>query len=41
MIDTPLAAAELCKEMRFLSHESLQVILLNTKQQLIKIVSVS
>ncbi len=40
-IDTPLAVAELCSEMRFLSHESLRVILLNTKQELIKVVSVS
>ena len=36
VIDTPLAVAELCAEMRFLSHESLRVILLNTKQELIK-----
>ena len=41
VIDAPLAVAELCAEMRFLSHESLRVILLNTKQQLIKVVSVS
>ena len=41
LIDTPLAVAELCAEMRFLSHESLRVILLNTKQELIKVVSVS
>ena len=41
VIDTPLAVAELCAEMRFLSHESLRVILLNTKQELIKVVSVS
>jgi DNA repair protein RadC len=40
VIDTPLAVAELCAEMRFLSHESLRVILLNTKQELIKVVSV-
>ena len=40
-IDTPLAVANLCAEMRFLSHESLRVILLNTKQQLIKVLSVS
>jgi DNA repair protein RadC len=40
-IDTPLAVAELCSEMRFLSHESLRVVLLNTKQELIKVVSVS
>jgi len=41
VIDTPLAVADLCAEMRFLSHESLRVILLNTKQQLITVVSVS
>src|SRR5260221_10849775 len=41
VIDTPLAVAELCAEMRFLSHESLRVILLNTKQELIKVLSVS
>ena len=41
VIDTPLAVAELCAEMRFLSQESLRVILLNTKQELIKVVSVS
>jgi len=41
VIDTPLAVAELCAEMPFLSHESLRVILLNTKQELIKVVSVS
>jgi DNA repair protein RadC len=41
LIDTPFAVADLCAEMRFLSHESLRVVLLNTKQQLIKIVSVS
>jgi DNA repair protein RadC len=41
LIDTPLAVAELCAEMRFLSHECLRVILLNTKQPLIKVISVS
>ena len=41
LIDTPLAVAELCAEMRFLSHESLRAVLLNTKQELIKVVSVS
>jgi DNA repair protein RadC len=41
VIDTPLAVASLCAEMRFLSHESLRVILLNAKQQLIKVASVS
>jgi DNA repair protein RadC len=30
-LDNPLAVAELCSEMRFLSHESLRVVLLNTK----------
>jgi DNA repair protein RadC len=38
LIDTPLAVAELCAEMRFLSHKSLRVILLNPKQELIKVV---
>jgi hypothetical protein len=41
VIDNLLAVANLCAEMRFLSHESSRVILLNTKQQLIKVVSVS
>jgi DNA repair protein RadC len=41
LIDTPLAVAELCAKTRFLSHESLRVVLLNTKQELIKVVSVS
>jgi DNA repair protein RadC len=41
LIHTPLAVAELCAEMRFLSHEFLRVIPLNTKQELIKVVSVS
>jgi len=40
-IDTPLAVAEPCSELRFLSHESLRGVLLNTKQELIKVVSVS
>jgi DNA repair protein RadC len=40
-LEDPLAVAELCSEMRFLSHESLRVVLLNTKQQLIKIATVS
>jgi hypothetical protein len=31
-IDSPLAIAELCSEMRFLDRESLRVILLNAKQ---------
>ena len=41
VIDTPLAVAELCAERRFLSLESFRVILLNTKQEGIKVVSVS
>jgi DNA repair protein RadC len=40
-LEDPLAIAEFCSEMRFLSHESLRVVLLNTKQQLIKIATVS
>ena len=40
-IDSPQAIAALCSEMRFLSHESLRVVLLNAKQHLIKVVSVS
>jgi len=39
-IDNPRSIADLCSEMRFLSHESLRVVLLNAKQQLIKVVSV-
>ena len=39
-IDSPLAIADLCSEMRFLDRESLRVVLLNTKQQLIKVISV-
>ncbi|MGA8658210.1 MAG: hypothetical protein WB586_18870 [Chthoniobacterales bacterium] len=31
-IDSPLAIAELCSEMRFLDRESLRVVLLNAKQ---------
>jgi DNA repair protein RadC len=41
VIDNPLAIAELCSEMRFLDRESLRVVLLNTKQQLIKVATVS
>lgn len=33
--------ADLCSEMRFLDREVLKVVLLNAKQQLIKVVSVS
>jgi DNA repair protein RadC len=40
-IDSPLAIAELCSEMRFLDRESLRVVLLNTKQHLIKVATVS
>jgi DNA repair protein RadC len=40
-IDSPLAIAELCSEMRFLDRESLRVVLLDTKQHLIKVVTVS
>jgi DNA repair protein RadC len=41
VIDNPLAIAELCSEMRFLDRESLRVVLLNTKQHLIKVCTVS
>jgi DNA repair protein RadC len=40
-LEDPLAIAELCSEMRVLDRESLRVVLLNTKQQLIKIATVS
>ncbi len=40
-IDSPLAIAELCSEMRFLDRESLRVVLLNAKQHLIKVATVS
>jgi DNA repair protein RadC len=40
-IDSPLAIAELCAEVRFLDRESLRVVLLNAKQHLIKVASVS
>jgi DNA repair protein RadC len=40
-IDSPAIVAELCSEMRFLDRESLRVVLLNTKQHLIKVVTVS
>jgi len=36
LIESPLAVASICAEMRLLSHESLRIILLNTKQELIK-----
>jgi hypothetical protein len=40
-IDNPLAIADLCSEMRFLDREWLRVVLLNAKQQLIKVATVS
>ena len=40
-IDSPEAIAELCSEMRFLDRESLRVVLLNAKQYLIKVCTVS
>jgi len=40
-IDSPEAIADLCSEMRFLDRESLRVVLLNTKQHLIKVCMVS
>ena len=40
-IDSPLAIADLCSEMRFLDRESLSVVLLNAKQHLIKVATVS
>jgi DNA repair protein RadC len=40
-IDSPLAITQLCSEMRFLDRESLRVILLNAKQHLIKVATVS
>jgi DNA repair protein RadC len=40
-IDSPLAIADLCSEMRFLDREWLRVVLLNAKQQLIKVATVS
>ena len=40
-IDSPEIVAELCSEMRFLDRESLRVVLLNAKQHLIKVVTVS
>jgi len=39
--DSPEAIADLCSEMRFLDRESLRVVLLNTKQHLIKVCTVS
>jgi len=40
-IDSPLSIADLCSEMRVLDRESLRVVLLNTKQHLIKVCTVS
>jgi DNA repair protein RadC len=40
-IDNPLAVADLCSEMRFLDRESLRVVLLDAKQHLIKVATVS
>jgi DNA repair protein RadC len=40
-IDSPEIVAELCSEMRFLDRELLRVVLLNAKQHLIKVVTVS
>ena len=40
-IDSPLAIADLCSEMRFLDRESLRVVLLDAKQHLIKVATVS
>src|ERR1700740_3833787 len=40
-IDSPEAIADLCSEMRFLDRESLRVVLLNTKEHLIKVCTVS
>ena len=41
MMDSPEAIANLCCEMRFLDRESLRVVLLNTKQHLSKVCTVS
>jgi DNA repair protein RadC len=40
-IDSPLAIADLCCEMRFLDREIFPVVLLNAKQHLIKVCTVS
>jgi DNA repair protein RadC len=40
-IDSPLAIAKLCSEMRCLDRESLRVVLLNAKQHLIEVATVS
>ena len=41
LIDTPLAVTELCAEMRFLAHEYLRVVLVNTNRSSSKLVSMS
>jgi DNA repair protein RadC len=40
-LDSAVAIADLCSEMRFLDRELLRVVLLNAKQQLIKIATIS
>jgi DNA repair protein RadC len=40
-IDSPEAIADLCSEMRFLDREWLRVVLLNAKQHLMKVCTVS
>jgi DNA repair protein RadC len=40
-IHSPVAIADLCSEMRFLDRESIRVVLLNAKQHLIKVATVS
>src|ERR1700747_3895331 len=40
-IDSPLAIANLCSAMRFLDREYLRVVLLNAKQHLIKVCTIS
>jgi DNA repair protein RadC len=40
-IDSPMAIADLCSEMRFLDRKWLRVVLLNATQQLIKVATVS
>jgi DNA repair protein RadC len=40
-IDSPLSIADLCSEMRFLDRGCLRVVLLNAKQHLIKVCTVS
>ncbi len=40
-LDSPEKIAALCSEMRYLSHESLRIVLVNAKYRLIKVCSVS